>query len=813
MSKFYPVASNMTGNETKLEQKNSTLAQLEKFILKQVYNSQTFISQQKHDIAREHLHKAEFTLLNIEQSKDPILKTISALNLKNKLLTVIYQNFGLLYKQSALTFEKLNQMSNQNVVENHHQQQQQLQQHLMNKPPLIPHKQSDTLEMLHDQSLGYYQDSLKVVQDYKVSGYGLSVQQEINTVSKIELECYLALAREYQSQDLQQEAVKYYELAQRCLQSQQSGDDTLNQYIHEQIKKLRVINFSPSKYGEGDHSLLMTSQDQVEKIIRSKRGVGPKQGSLSIQNRVIAASSMQQNIQSTDISTALDEGFKDLEGVDVAVTSFSQSMRHQRRKLKRDSVEQVSLNGTALQNNNNNITNGNNNHAEYFTQKRIKNIKLPSVNMSDPQSAYYKPSQGVSKFNFVMKRQSMTGLVSPEAAKNNIIFSPASNKRQVNSHNEKFVSQSEYYHSQPTDHKPQSSLHQRDQSVNSQDNNSNNTTNIYGSNNQQFFKKRNEKKDERLKYQKFTFNRGLSEATKIYSAKTSGNFLDKIISKRSKRNDNDNTEKGKDSQTRDNSQQQQLDIRDIPKPYKFQSNLISPQNQTSINFSQNFSNSPFSQNHQINAEFTMNGNTSYKRDGSPYTVNDTLQLIQKRRQTQLINLSKQVEINKTQHRKPQGVPLSLFNLKHNISEDIKEETQRTYLSSQMNSKMINVTEDHNQSNNLNVPKTQRSYISTEDGMQLEDRMNKIALTIDKLNSQLIRYQEDLRSRKQDPLIKQRTDTAHYSQLSCTVNDLQHTESQDAADLGGGTGINTLSKLEIDGDIDDLESVSIIQDFI
>jgi len=43
----------------------------------------------------------------------------------------------------------------------------------------------------------------------------------------------------------------------------------------DSLQRLRRINFSPSKNYD-DQSILLTSQDQIDRSMRSKRGIGPK---------------------------------------------------------------------------------------------------------------------------------------------------------------------------------------------------------------------------------------------------------------------------------------------------------------------------------------------------------------------------------------------------------------------------------------------------------------------------------------------------------------------------------------------------------
>ena len=77
----------------------TALTQLQKFVVKLNQNAMDYLKHSKHDLARDMLAKAENTLLTIEQSKDPAYKTSNASNLKTKLLSMTYKNFGELFKQ------------------------------------------------------------------------------------------------------------------------------------------------------------------------------------------------------------------------------------------------------------------------------------------------------------------------------------------------------------------------------------------------------------------------------------------------------------------------------------------------------------------------------------------------------------------------------------------------------------------------------------------------------------------------------------------------------------------------------------------
>eukprot|EP00347_Sterkiella_histriomuscorum_P013386 403364905 len=423
----------------------------------------------------------------------------------------------------------------------------------------------------------------------------------------------------------------------------------------------------------------------------------------------------------------------------------------------------------------------------YLDQKRHKNFKLPSVTNSDIFINTSKPPSttgGFRKFNFDIKKQSNTGFTSPVDPYAHQNYSPAN----IYGHKQKRIrddkSKSSDYNSNTqfmfNVEKPFTAFSKRENSgslENSQ----------ILSQNMGFFQRRNQGNTKDLSFTsnsnqqmqqqqqlKFSFNRGLSEATKIYSAKISVNYLDKIISKRRSKNQEEISEKSKTSITKD----MLIELRQGRKVAKNYSNLATPtqQNSLSTNLTQQFQ-SPGTKTAQasfsIQSQSTQKQQHNYtqQREQSPYQVSDSIRMMQARRQNQFQKLSKQVDIKRDKIRRiPQQIlPLNLINLNNIISEDIKEETQRTYLSSRLNSKLINISEDNQQNSSYrqhtltNQQKTHRSYISTEDGQQIEDRMNKIACTINKLNSQFLKYQSDLNSRRQDPLVKK--GTGQFSQMS------------------------------------------------
>lgn len=78
---------------------SSSLKQIEKLILKLNQNAMDSLKEGKSDICKELLMKAESSLLSMDKNHEIMSKSGDAVNFKNKLLGITYNNLGCFFKQ------------------------------------------------------------------------------------------------------------------------------------------------------------------------------------------------------------------------------------------------------------------------------------------------------------------------------------------------------------------------------------------------------------------------------------------------------------------------------------------------------------------------------------------------------------------------------------------------------------------------------------------------------------------------------------------------------------------------------------------